>query len=175
MEESRCTVKSFLFGGRMGITIEKIPAGFRIDGLEIKGGKCGCTSVLPCCHSWSKLKRNGDTFTFSGKATSPDTVDNFTWGYTVKKDACTVQVRMEDARDKSIFSGYYPPLLEEWIKKGWEVVDKDGEREDIGLWRCAACKWLFKEKNQGRKFESLPDDWTCPVCGVGKASFEKVG
>ena len=23
----------------------------------------------------------------------------------------------------------------------------------------------------GTKFEDLPDDWTCPVCGVGKDEF----
>jgi len=22
-------------------------------------------------------------------------------------------------------------------------------------------------------FEALPDDWTCPVCGVGKDQFEE--
>jgi hypothetical protein len=41
----------------MEITVEKIPGGFSIDGLEVKNGKCGCTSVLLCCHSWSKVKR----------------------------------------------------------------------------------------------------------------------
>jgi len=27
----------------------------------------------------------------------------------------------------------------------------------------------------GTPFEELPDDWECPVCGVGKDMFEKVG
>ena len=26
----------------------------------------------------------------------------------------------------------------------------------------------------GTAFEDLPDDWECPVCGVGKDMFEKV-
>ena len=26
----------------------------------------------------------------------------------------------------------------------------------------------------GTPFEDLPDDWECPVCGVGKDMFEKV-
>ena len=159
----------------MEISVEKIPGGFRVDGLEIKGGKCGCTSVLACCHSWSKLKRNGNAFTLTGKASTPDTQENFTWGYTIKKNDYTVSVTMEDARDKEIFSGYYPPRLEDWIAKGWEVVTKAGEREDFGLWRCAACKWLYKEEVEGTKFTDLPDDWKCPVCGAGKTSFEKVG
>ena len=25
----------------------------------------------------------------------------------------------------------------------------------------------------GTPFEELPDDWTCPICGVGKDDFEK--
>ncbi|MBI5189155.1 MAG: rubredoxin [Nitrospirae bacterium] len=82
---------------------------------------------------------------------------------------------MEDARDKVIFSGVYPPALEEWLARGWELVEKRVEREDFGLWRCAACRWLYKEKEQATPFESLPDDWKCPVCFAGKDAFEKVG
>lgn len=158
----------------MEITVEKIPGGFSVDGLELKNGKCGCTTVLPCCYSWSKIKRSGNAFTFAGKATSPDSMENFTWSYTVKKGDYTVEVSMEDARDKKIFSGYYPPRIEEWTEKGWEVVKKEGERQDFGMWRCSACRWLYKEQEQRVPFENLPDDWKCPVCKVGKESFEKV-
>jgi rubredoxin len=54
-------------------------------------------------------------------------------------------------------------------------VNKDGEQEDFGVWRCSACKWLYKEQEQKVKFEDLPGDWKCPVCTVGKDSFEQVG
>jgi len=27
----------------------------------------------------------------------------------------------------------------------------------------------------GTKFEDLPEDWVCPVCGAEKEYFEKVG
>ena len=27
----------------------------------------------------------------------------------------------------------------------------------------------------GTPFEALPDDWCCPVCGVSKDMFEKIG
>jgi rubredoxin len=162
-------------GEPMDITAEKIPGGFNVDGLDLRTGKCGCTSILPCCHSWSKVKRNGNTFNFSGKTTTPETKETFTWGYTVRKGDYTVIVTMEDARDKEIFSGYYPPALEAWIEKGWDVIAAEGKREDFGLWRCAACKWLYKESVEGRKFEDLTPDWTCPVCGAGKNAFEQVG
>lgn len=159
----------------MDISVEKIPGGMRVDGFDLKNGKCGCTSVLPCCYSWTKVKRSGNTFTFTGKATGPESVELFNWGYIARKGDFTIEVSMEDTRDKIIFSGYYPPRIEEWIDKGWEVVSRTGEREDFGLWRCATCKWLYKEKDQAVKFEALPDDWKCPVCKAGKNAFEKIG
>lgn len=159
----------------MGVSVEKIPGGLLVDGLEIRNGRCGCASVLSCCHSFSKVKKSGSTVTYTAKTTSPETKDQFNWGYVVARDGTTVEVQMEDARDKTIFSGYYPPELSDWLDKGWELVSKDGEREDHGLWRCAACKWLYKEAEQPVKFEDLPDDWKCPVCFAGKDSFEKAG
>lgn len=159
----------------MDIAVEKIPGGMRVDGLDLKNGKCGCTSVLPCCYSWTRVKRSGNTFTFSGKATGPESIEVFIWGYAVKKGDLTVEVSMEDARDKTIFSGYYPPRIEEWNDKGWDVLSKTGEREDFDLWRCATCKWLYKGKDHAAAFTALPDDWKCPVCSAGKNAFEQVG
>ncbi len=26
----------------------------------------------------------------------------------------------------------------------------------------------------GTAFENIPDDWVCPICGVGKGEFEKM-
>ncbi|OGW38006.1 MAG: hypothetical protein A2010_13515 [Nitrospirae bacterium GWD2_57_9] len=158
----------------MTVSIQKIPGGFSVDGLELKSGKCGCTAVLPCCYSWSKVKRSGNGFLFTAKTAQPDAEDLFTWGYAVKKEEVTVEVTMEDARDKKIFSGYYPPTLEEWTARGWELMKQEGAREDFGIWRCSACKWLYKNKDQKVLFADLPDDWKCPVCKVSKASFEKV-
>lgn len=159
----------------MSITIDKIPGGFRIDSLELKNGKCGCTSILPCCQSFSKVKKIGNQLIFTAKAYTPNTQDNFKWGYNVKKDDYSVVVEFEDARDKVIFSGFYPPSLKDWTDKGWEVVSQENDKEDMNLWRCAVCKWLYKEKEQDIKLEDLPADWKCPVCKTGKDSFEKIG
>ena len=47
---------------------------------------------------------------------------------------------------------------------------------------CTVCQWEYDEMlgdterglDAGTKFEDLPDDFVCPVCGVGKDMFEKV-
>ncbi len=36
---------------------------------------------------------------------------------------------------------------------------------------CDVCGYVYDPAAEGASFESLPDDWTCPVCGVDKGSF----
>lgn len=46
---------------------------------------------------------------------------------------------------------------------------------------CTICGYVYDPSNgdpenginPGTPFESLPDDWTCPVCGAGKDMFEQ--
>ena len=42
------------------------------------------------------------------------------------------------------------------------------------MWKCSVCGYEYNEEAEGMPFESLSDDWTCPVCNAGKDSFEKV-
>ena len=39
---------------------------------------------------------------------------------------------------------------------------------------CKVCGEVYDPANNNNiQFEDLPDDWTCPVCGVGKDQFEE--
>ncbi len=39
---------------------------------------------------------------------------------------------------------------------------------------CKICGWVYDPaEHDGVPFEELPDDWACPVCGVGKHDFEE--
>lgn len=48
-------------------------------------------------------------------------------------------------------------------------------------WKCLICGWVYDPSVgdsdngivPGTKWEDLPDDWVCPVCGVGKDQFEE--
>ena len=74
----------------------------------------------------------------------------------------------------------YQPQINSWadnrldFRSALAIKPNGAEREAFGLWLCAACRWLYKQKDQKTPFESLPDDWKCPVCKAGKDSFEKV-
>lgn len=45
---------------------------------------------------------------------------------------------------------------------------------------CQACEYVYDPEigdpdngvEPGTKFEDIPDDWVCPICGVGKDLFE---
>ncbi|MEJ2225831.1 MAG: hypothetical protein P8X49_11935 [Syntrophobacterales bacterium] len=62
--------------------IERAPGGFKVDGLEFIRGKCGCSGMGgDCCYTYSKVKKEGNTLIYEGKATAPSTSDNYVWGY----------------------------------------------------------------------------------------------
>ena len=49
-------------------------------------------------------------------------------------------------------------------------------------WMCVVCGFLYREADglpdegiaAGTRWKDVPDDWTCPDCGVGKDDFEMV-
>ena len=41
-------------------------------------------------------------------------------------------------------------------------------------YKCKICGYEYNPAdNNGVAFEDLPDDWRCPLCGVGKSEFEE--
>ena len=54
------------------------------------------------------------------------------------------------------------------------------DEKDMRKYVCVTCGWIYDPAEgdtengvpPGTPFNSLPDDWTCPACGVGKEYFE---
>ena len=48
-------------------------------------------------------------------------------------------------------------------------------------YECSTCGYIYDEAKgdpdsgvaPGTKFADLPEDWVCPVCGMGKDEFSK--
>jgi flavin reductase (DIM6/NTAB) family NADH-FMN oxidoreductase RutF/rubredoxin len=65
-----------------------------------------------------------------------------------------------------------------------KVSDKKEQSEVIKMdkYRCTVCDYIYDPAQgdpdsgvqPGTSFESLPDDWVCPVCGADKTQFEKI-
>jgi rubredoxin len=49
-------------------------------------------------------------------------------------------------------------------------------------WECTVCGYIYDPAvgdpdggiAAGTRFEDIPDDWRCPVCGAEKSAFVKV-
>ena len=62
-----------------------------------------------------------------------------------------------------------------------EVDKEKKEMEKMDKYVCKVCGYVYDPKKgdpengikPGIKFENLPNDWVCPVCGAGKDQFEK--
>ena len=54
--------------------------------------------------------------------------------------------------------------------------------KEVAKWKCIVCGYIYDEDEgdpdsgiePGTKFEDLPDDWVCPLCGAPKDMFEKI-
>jgi rubredoxin len=60
-------------------------------------------------------------------------------------------------------------------------VQLAGERSpNVKKYRCMFCEYVYDPAvgdpdngiDPGTPFEKLPEDWVCPLCGVGKEDFE---
>ena len=52
------------------------------------------------------------------------------------------------------------------------------DTQKMDKWKCSVCGYVYNPEkgdpfgaSPGTRFEDLPDDWTCPICGVGKDKY----
>ena len=71
----------------------------------------------------------------------------------------------------------------EWRKLSIENTRISGgkpEENEMKKYTCSVCGYVYDEAEgdpdngvaAGTKWEDLPEDWVCPVCGAGKDEFE---
>jgi rubredoxin len=61
------------------------------------------------------------------------------------------------------------------------IYSTERRLEIMDRYVCSVCGYVYDPAEgdpegsiePGTKFEDLPDDWTCPVCGVEKDQFDK--
>ena len=61
-----------------------------------------------------------------------------------------------------------------------KITAEKKEGEGMQKYVCKVCGYVYDPEkgdpengvNPGTKFEDVPEDWLCPVCGVGKDQFE---
>ncbi len=75
----------------------------------------------------------------------------------------------------------FEELPDDWVcplcgmgKEFFQKVGADGKKVSAAKsekWVCKVCGYVY---DGDIPFEELPDDWLCPICGMGKSEFEKM-
>lgn len=67
---------------------------------------------------------------------------------------------------------YHEVLKGKAPKKAPTYIEEDSSNSV--KYRCIICGHIYDEEKEGIKFEDLPDDWKCPICGASKDKFERI-
>ena len=73
---------------------------------------------------------------------------------------------------REVKKGVAPKNAPTYIDKS--KLEKKAPDQDYAKYECAACGYIYDEEKEGKRFEELPDDWVCPVCGSEKEDFIKL-
>lgn len=70
------------------------------------------------------------------------------------------------------YSYYHKVLKGKTAEKAPTYVAESEQAESPSKrWRCKLCGYVY---DGAVPFEELPEDWMCPICGVGKDQFEQI-
>ena len=73
------------------------------------------------------------------------------------------------------YAYYHENLKGESPKKAPTYIEKVAEEQsNSSKYRCTICGYIYDESIEELKFEELPEDWKCPLCGAPKHLFEKI-
>lgn len=73
---------------------------------------------------------------------------------------------------RKVKKGVAPKNAPTYIDKS--KLEKKPEIQAFAKYECPACGYIYDEEQEGTKFEDLPDDWVCPLCGAEKDDFVKL-
>lgn len=67
-----------------------------------------------------------------------------------------------------VIKGSAPKTAPTYVEQE-KVSDKVGKK-----YKCIICGHIYDEAKEKVAFKDLPEDWTCPICGVGKEQFKLI-
>lgn len=146
------------FGFKSGKDINKM------EGLEIRYGETGVPIVLNDAIAFLECRvvetyDVGTHLMFIGELVQADVLDP-------EKDPLTYLHYRKTKKGKA------PKNAPTYIDPS--KLEKKAADLGYAKYECAACGYIYDEEKEGKKFEDLPEDWLCPVCGSEKEDFIKL-
>jgi flavin reductase (DIM6/NTAB) family NADH-FMN oxidoreductase RutF/rubredoxin len=101
-----------------------------------------------------------------------------------------VDARILDDKKKPLTYAYYRDVIKGLSPENSPTYTDNSklaeleveEEAELKKFQCLVCGFVYdpaegdpaKGIPPGTSFEDLPDDWTCPICGVGKSEFKSI-
>ena len=146
------------FGYKTGKNIDKL------QGLHVKYGETGVPIVLNDCIAFMECKviqtiDVGTHYIFIAELLHSEILDGL-------KEPLTY------AYYRQIRKGSAPKNAPTYIDKS--KLEANPLATDYKRFECTACGYIYDEAEEAIRFEDLPDDWICPVCGSEKSDFIEI-
>lgn len=146
------------FGYKSGKDIDKL------ESSKVLYGDTGVPVVLDECIAFIECKvvntiDVGTHLLFIGEMIRAEVIDD-------SKDPLTY---LYYRRVKKGFSPKNAPTYIDKSKLETKEADATGKK-----YKCPDCGYIYDEAEENVKFDDLPDDWICPVCGTPKLDFREI-
>jgi len=145
------------FGYKSGREVDKM------KGMDIKYGETGVPIILNECIAYMECKciqtiDVGTHLIFIGNLISAEMLDE-------SKEPLTY------AHYRKVRKGVSPKNAPSFIdpSKLAAKINKPALKK----YECLKCGYIYEDTEEER-FEDLPDNWKCPICGSGKSEFDEI-
>lgn len=151
----------------------------KFESIDYRTGKTGVPIVTEKCIAWYECEVEqeievGTHVLFIGRVIDLDILDD-------KKEPLTY------AYYRDVIKGVSPEHSPTYLSDDKLETEPTKEEEategqpkgDMKKYRCTICGYIYDPVEgdppagipPGTAFEDIPDDWTCPICGVSKSDF----
>lgn len=147
----------------------------KFDQVEYKFGKSGAPIVLSKCIAWfdCELVQEIDTGThiiFIGRVVDNDLIQPLEKPLTY--DYYREVIKGVSPENSPTYLGGY--------EKQSSSIDDSTPPKSMRKYRCRVCGYVYDPEQgdpaagipPGTPFEEIPENWTCPICGVTKSDFD---
>jgi len=146
------------FGYKSGIDTDKL------NGMELRYGETGVPIVLNDTIAFLEFKvvetiDVGTHLMFIGELVQSVVLDE-------NADPLTY------LHYRKVKKGVAPKNAPTYIDKS--KLEKASDGETYAKYECPACGYIYDDEKEDVKFDDLPEDWECPICGEEKSEFIKL-
>ena len=95
-----------------------------------------------------------------------------------RDSSMTLRTSHENPEIKEVYKAFYGQPLSELAEQMLHTTYQDRSElihqkggNSVKKWVCGICGYIYDEAKEGVAFDTLPDNWVCPLCGADKSAF----